>query len=192
MAAIFIAAKDLLFFARRGETQPMEKQIQRHAALLLLLLAPSGASAEHNPLLPRPQRINYASGALAVRSLEIRLPSDAAAEDRFAAEELSSSLSRIVGSPFFVSECGSTGKAITLRRTGALDPLPTPGENGGPDSRESYSIKVTPAGAEVEGRSSAAVYYGAQTLIQLAEGTGEAGFRKSRFATGHRSRIAGL
>jgi hypothetical protein len=148
------------------------KQIQLGTALFLLLLTPLGASAEHNPLLPRPQQINYASGALSVRSLEIRLPSDAAAEDRFSAEELSSSLSRIVGSPIFVSEGGSTGKAITLRRNGALDPLPTPGEKAGPDSRESYSIKVTPQGVEVEGRSSAAVYYGVQTLIQLVEGTG--------------------
>ncbi len=64
---------------------------------------------------------------------------------------------------------GSTGKAITLRRNGALDPLPSPGEKAGPDSRESYSIKVTPEGVEVEGRSSAAVYYGVQTLIQLVE-----------------------
>jgi hypothetical protein len=122
--------------------------------------------------LPQPQQIHYGSGALAVRGLEISLPSDAAAEDRFAAEELSSSLSRIVGSPIFVSEGGSKGKAITLRRSGALDPLPTPGEKAGPDSRESYSIKVTREGVEVEGRSSAAVYYGVQTLIQLVEGTG--------------------
>jgi hypothetical protein len=85
------------------------KQAQLYTALLLLLLVSLGASAEHNPLLPQPQEIHYGSGALAVRSLEIRLPSDAAAEDRFAAEELSSSLSRIVGSPIFVSEGGSKG-----------------------------------------------------------------------------------
>jgi len=122
--------------------------------------------------LPRPQQINYASGALAVRGLKIRLPSNAVPEDRFAADELSSSLSRILGSAIFVSEGDSTGKAITLQRSGALDPLPTPGESSGPNSRESYSIKVTPEGVYVEGRSSAAVYYGVQTLVQLVEGSG--------------------
>jgi hypothetical protein len=36
-------------------------------------------------------------------------------------------------------------------------------------------IKVTPGGVELEGRSSAALYYAAQTLRQLVEGTGAAG-----------------
>jgi hypothetical protein len=45
---------------------------------------------------------------------------------------------------------------------------------GRPDSRESYSIKATPFGVEVTGRSSAGLYYAAQTLRQLVEGTGDA------------------
>jgi hypothetical protein len=65
------------------------KQIQLVTALFLLLLAPLGAFAEHNSLLPRPQEIHYGSGALAVLGLEIHLPADAAPEDRFAADELS-------------------------------------------------------------------------------------------------------
>jgi len=163
---------------RRGQGKPFPytfqtmKPIRHSTALLSLLLVPLWALAEHNPLLPQPQEIHYGSGSLLVRGLEIRLPSDAAPEDRFAADELSSSLARIVGSPVFISADGSTGKAITLRRSGAIDPLASPGEKAGPDSREAYSIDVTSDGVKVEGRSSAAVYYGVETLAQLVEGSG--------------------
>ena len=140
--------------------------------LILILVSPLAASAEHNPLLPRPREIQYGAGALALRGLAIHLASDASPEDRFTAQELSSSLARMAGTSIPVSDSGASGTFITLQRTGGADPLPTPGESAGPDSRESFSIKVTPTGAEVQGRSSAAVYYGAQTLLQLVEGVG--------------------
>ncbi len=140
--------------------------------LILILVSPWAASAEHNPLLPRPREIQYGPGELALHGLAIHLASDASPEDRFTAQELSSSLARIAGTSIPVSDSGASGTFIILQRTGAVDPLPIPGESAGPDSRESYSIKVTAAGAEVQGRSSAAVYYGAQTLVQLVEGAG--------------------
>ena len=140
--------------------------------VILILVLPLAALAEHNPLLPRPQEIQYGAGALALHGMAIRLAPDASPEDRFTAQELSSSLARIAGTSIPVSDAGASGTFINLQRTGGVDPLPIPGESAGPDSRESYSIKVTPAGAEVQGRSSAAVYYGAQTLLQLVEGVG--------------------
>ena len=142
------------------------------AGLVLILVLPCVAGAEHNPLLPRPQKVQYGDGTLALRGVVINLPADASAEDRFTAQELSSNLARIAGTAIPISDSGASGTAITLRRTGGVDALPIPGETAGPDSREAYSINVTPAGAEVQGRSSAAVYYGVQTLQQLAEGTG--------------------
>src|SRR5208283_581803 len=140
--------------------------------IILILGLPWAAASEHNPLLPRPREIQYGPGELALHGLAIHLASDANAEDRFTARELSSSLAKVAGTSIPVSDGGLSGTFITLQRTGGLDPLPIPGESAGPDSRESFSIKVTPTGAEVQGRSSAAVYYGAQTLLQLIEGTG--------------------
>jgi hypothetical protein len=137
-----------------------------------MLVSPWAASAEHNPLLPRPREVQYGARVLALRGLAIRLAPDAGPEDRFTARELSSSLAMMAGTPIPVSDSGASGTSIILRRTGGVDPLPIPGESAGPDSRESFSIKVTPTGAEVLGRSSAAVYYGAQTLLQLVEGAG--------------------
>lgn len=131
----------------------------------------SGASG-HNPLLPRPLEIWYGPRSLSLRGLSIRFASSPASEDRFTAGELSSSLSSAAGMPVPVSEISAAGPVITFTRTGPVDDLPTPGEQAGPESREAYSIKVTPDGVDIEGRSSAALYYAAQTLRQLVEGTG--------------------
>jgi hypothetical protein len=75
--------------------------------LLLILLSPLARSAEHNPLLPRPRKIQCGEGALALRGLAIRLASDASAEDRFTAQELSSSQARTAGISIPVSDNGA-------------------------------------------------------------------------------------
>ena len=62
--------------------------------------------------------------------------------------------------------------AVILNRTGATDSLPVPDEKTGADSRESYSLRVTSDGAEIEARSSAGLFYAVHTLCQLVEGDG--------------------
>lgn len=137
--------------------------------LLALLISPLGAGAEHNPLLPRPQKVVYGTGYLAVRGLGIRFGSPPSVEDRFAAAELSRALKERTGIEVPILENQPRSPAIVLTRTGGVDPLPMPDEQPGPDSREAYLLKVTPAGAEIRGRSSAAVLYGVQTIRQLVE-----------------------
>lgn len=117
-----------------------------------------------------PHEVRYGSGVLPLKGLVIRFASAPALEDRFTARRLSSILSSAAGATVPVSETGPAGHAIVLKRTGPVDPLPRPGEQTGPESREAYSIKVTSNGVEVQGRSSAALYYAAQTLRQLVEG----------------------
>ncbi len=148
----------------------MRAVLRAASGATLALLSIAAFAAEHNPLLPRPQKIRYGSGTLAVRGLSVRLAPGAGAEERFTAEQLASSLEKIAGARVAVSNGGRSG--IALQRTGAVDALPAPGETGGPNGREAYFIKVTPKGVEVRGTSSAGVYYGAQTLLQLVEGTG--------------------
>ena len=78
-----------------------------------------------------------------------------------------------------------------LTRTGEVAALPLADERPGPDSRESYSLKITPDGAEIRAGSSAGLFYGMQTLLQMVEGTGsQRRFRPPRFATGRRWPIA--
>src|SRR5208337_4730537 len=94
-------------------------------------------------------------------------------EDRYSAAELSRRVKERTGIELPIWESCSQKPAMVLTRTGGVDALPMPDERPGPDSREAYHLKVTAAGVEVRGRSSAAVFYGVQTLRQLLEGEGE-------------------
>ena len=130
------------------------------------------ALAEHNALLPRPQQVQYGNGTLALQGLSIQFASPPSTEDLFAAEQLASRLSAIGRTKVQVEKAKSSGRAIVLNRTGEGGALPADMESTGPDSREAYTLQVTPNGAEIRGRSSAGVFYGVQTLLQMVEGTG--------------------
>ena len=124
---------------------------------LLLAVAISSIAAEHNPLLPRPQKAEYGSGRLSVPALGICFGSPASGEDRFSAAELSRLLKVRTGIEVPIWESCGQRPAIVLTRTGGIDPLPMPDERPGPESREAYHLKVTTAGVEIGGKSSAAV-----------------------------------
>lgn len=149
-------------------------RLVRCALLLIeMLLLSAWVTAEHNPLLPRPQKVQYGAGQLAVQGLSIQFAPSPSREDRFAAKELSRALAERAGIRVPIRETPGSGSAIVLNRTGAVDPLPMPGERPGPESREAYQLKVTPAGVEISARSSVGVFYAVQTLRQLVEGEGE-------------------
>ena len=95
---------------------------------------------------------------------------DSTPEDRFAAEQLSSCLSDVAKEPVRISRGETAGTLIVLKRTGEVGALALPGEHPGPESRESYTLKVTPEKGEVQATSSAGLFYGVQTLCQLIEG----------------------
>jgi hypothetical protein len=143
-------------------------------ALLVLVMGVNALTlkAEHPPLLPQPQQIQYGAGRLSLRGLSIKAGSDPSLEDQFAAAELSSILSRRAGTTIPVATGNPAGPVITLVRTGAVEALPGPDDHAGPDSREAYVIRIDPRGAEIRARSSAGVYYGVQTMRQLVEGDG--------------------
>jgi hexosaminidase len=126
----------------------------------------------HNPLLPRPQKVQYGAGRLAVSGLKIGFASPATAEDRFTSEQLASGLASGAKVVVIVSGTLAPHGMIVLRRNGSGPDLPQPDEQPGPNSREAYTIKVTPSGAEIAANSSAGQFYGVQTLLQLVEGQG--------------------
>jgi hypothetical protein len=116
--------------------------------------------------------VEYGSGTLALRGLSVCFASPPSAEDRFAAEQLASRLSAIGQTKIDIKKGKPSGRAIVLNRTVEAGALPADMESTGPDSRESYTLRVTPKGAEIRGRSSAGVFYGVQTLLQMVEGAG--------------------
>jgi len=118
-----------------------------HRIVLVSVFLP-GLTAGHSPLLPKPQKIHYDSGQLPLKSLSIRLAPDAADEDRFAAAELSRILSARCQTSVPIADAATP--SILLKRTGPVAALPVPDEKPGPDSRESYQLKITSAGGEVD------------------------------------------
>ncbi len=138
----------------------------------LTMIPVATALADHNALLPRPQQVQYGSGTLAVQGLSVQFASRPSTEDLFAAQQLASRLSAIGPTKVEVDEGKSSGRAIVLSQTGEGGALPGDNDSPGPDSRESYTLRVTPNGAEIRGRTSAGVFYGVQTLLQMVEGTG--------------------
>ena len=143
--------------------------------LVSLMVCPMGF-AEHNPLLPRPQKVQYGSGSVPVRTLRVAFASAPDVEDRFAVDQLQSWMKAQAGLDVSVdsSESPTQGElSVTLDREGTKDePLAQPGEQVGPNSREAYELAVTDKGVKIHARSSAGIFYGLQTLRQLLEGHG--------------------
>ncbi|MCZ2146170.1 MAG: beta-N-acetylhexosaminidase [Bryobacterales bacterium] len=121
--------------------------------------------AGHRDLLPKPQRIHYGEGSLALQGLSVVLASSPSREDSFAVARLSAGLKSRGGVP--------GARTMRLIRTGPVDPLPRDNEQAGPGSRESYQLRITSNGGEARARSSAGLYYAVETLLQLIEGSGK-------------------
>jgi hexosaminidase len=142
----------------------------------ILFLSSAAFAAEHRPLLPQPQSLKYEPGQLQLNGLTIQLNAESTEEDRFAAATLADGIAKQTGVKFATGASTEAGSHILLNRTGSVDALPIPGEKPGPDSREAYHLTINAKGIEITGHSSAAIYYGVQTLIQLVEGAGNTAF----------------
>ncbi|MGH9664634.1 MAG: glycoside hydrolase family 20 zincin-like fold domain-containing protein, partial [Bryobacteraceae bacterium] len=124
--------------------------------------------AAHNALLPQPREVRYGAGRLPLQGLSVVLASSRCPEDNFTLARLSQGLSKLGATPGV--------HRIRLIRTGPVDALPRDGEQPGPESREAYQLRVTPDGAELRARTSAGLFYGAETLLQMVEGSGRGTF----------------
>ncbi len=145
------------------------KLLFRSSVCALVTLCATVASA-HNTLLPQPQQVQFDDGTISVSKLSIRYAMKPDAEDKFAADELATRLGKITGTEFPSKNHGA--QTITLRRTGQGSPVPINNESVGPNSREAYTLSVSKNGAEITAATSAGLYYGVQTLVQLVEDAG--------------------
>lgn len=131
------------------------------AAFTITLLLSGAAHGEHSHLLPSPVQITYGQGSVPVKRLCVSsLRASAANEDRFSRSQLIAA---------GIHPCAAEGINISLVRTGTSDALPQPGEITGPYSREAYTISVKLAGIRIQSKSTAGVFYGVETLLQMIE-----------------------
>lgn len=132
------------------------------ASLLLAVAAP--AQVQHSPLLPAPVKVQYSNGYIGLDHLCVAPLTSPAPEDAFPLTTL------LRGAHGALSSCAvAQSPAIQLQRSGPVAALPVPGESPGPQSREAYTIDISASGVTIRGRSSAAEYYGVQTLLQMIE-----------------------
>jgi hexosaminidase len=133
----------------------------------------SAAAADHNPIIPQPQKLRYGTSQFGLNDVSIGFIGTPSSEDIFAAGELAAFLSGISGKPVNISESLTSSSSILFQRTGNVDPLPMPAETAGPDSREAYKIHIDEEQVRIEAKSSAGLYYAVQTLRQMVEGRGD-------------------
>src|SRR5437762_2102995 len=117
--------------------------------ICLVSLVSITALADHNPILPRPQQVQFGTGVLPLRGLAIHFKSAPSAEDQFAAQQLAANLSAITKTKIEIKKGKASGRSIILNRTGEAGALPKDNETVGSDSRESYTLNVTPKGVEI-------------------------------------------
>src|SRR5689334_14642625 len=123
---------------KRSVTSAKECLSFTRAAMHLLCVFASFSllgAEEHNPLLPRPQQIQYGKSRLPINGLEIVLAASPTHQDQFAAEELASGLRSRAHVAMRISGTARR-RGIVLARTGSDPDLPQPDEQPGPDSRE--------------------------------------------------------
>ena len=138
------------------------RQIAFAFASLTALTLQVNAQVTHPHLMPTPVDLRYGSGSInAAKFCVLRETSDA--DDAFALQTL------FAGLHIEQRTCKGSLIPIRLIRTAEESPIPLPNEMPGPDSRESYALNITRGGIDITGKSSAATYYGVQTLLQMVE-----------------------
>jgi hypothetical protein len=161
--------------ARRGQWQAEARRGGRvaHALVLsaLALGAVSSVLAEHSPVLPAPRELHYGEGSLPLDGVRVDAGRNPDADDLFSAATLSGCLATALAGRghLAAADAPNSGTRILLERTGASDPLATPGDTVGPDGREAYTLAITRTGATLQAKSSAGIFYGVQTLCQMIE-----------------------
>ncbi len=107
-------------------------------------------------VVPEPQEAELAEGALNLAAgVAIALPGEPSKADRLAAKLLIEELKGRFGLKPKLAK--GTGGTITLKRNAKLDL-----------EAQGYTLTVTPKGVEVVGVDEPGLYYGVQTLIELA------------------------
>lgn len=148
--------------------------MKRLVPLLFTILCFPAVAQKHPQLLPQPQQLKYGNNQLRLKELSIYLPPQAGKEDKFNAMQLNT---------FLKSRTGIDVRVITERKGNQIiithgngGALPVLNESRGPESREAYKVSIKKDGIIISGNSSAAAYYGIQTLRQMTEGSGNEAF----------------
>ena len=161
-------------------------------SIIALELFPVLLSAQQPQLIPQPREMQATGQNFQVKpETQIVLSTNAAAEDRFAAESLQEELRTVTGHEYAIvsSPSAPRGPAIRLARFGDAS---VQGAQTGDVGDQGYVLNVDASGIVVAGKDSAGLFYGVQTLRQLVVADGDSAKAwECACATGLRLRTAG-
>lgn len=135
--------------------------------LVLLCCTLSAAATPHLAVLPEPQQVRALGQGYRPAANHVIRVTDTP-EDRFAARLLRDALREAHGLDCPIALLPAAGKhELSLGRPGAQPPTPPAVRR--PHTAEGYGLAIGPAGARIAAPTDAGLFYGVQTLIQLAE-----------------------
>lgn len=121
------------------------------------------AQTVHPRLVPTPQTIVYADGFIDASKLCSEPASNEATH--FALQTLSTGLH------LTLPRCADGLLPVSIAKATNQSPVPMPGDVAGPSSREAYELHIDARGIRIAGPSSAGIYYGVRTVVQLLDTT---------------------
>ncbi len=128
--------------------------------------ANNAESADLLHLLPKPHHVERTTGTFRIGpDARIFLPEGSTKPELIAASDLRDAIAENGGPTVTIDRTGRRDEdtrghfVLTVQDPPSQDPI----------LKEGYRLTMKPAGVELEGRSMAGVFYGLQTLVQLAE-----------------------
>ncbi len=127
------------------------------------------ANAQDYPaMFPQPQKIIFQQGRLPLYKLRINVPPGASKDILFALSTLKQIMKEYTGEEV---KPATAVLQFSVKRSGSNLPE-APGTIDTPESREQYSLNVTPEKITISANTSTGLYYAVQTIRQLIRGEG--------------------
>ncbi len=144
----------------------MKRSAWKGAAMLVALMP---ICLGFPSILPIPREVHKGKGRFPLKGASVCFASKPSPEDNFAARQLASYIADTAHVTLQVAgnQCGT--KPIVLSRTGQSSDVPQPGEEAGKNSREAYSVAITPTEVRLTSASSAGLFCAVQSLRQMVE-----------------------
>ena len=144
---------------------------------LILIICFGAQVSRSQRLMPSPQKETYGIGRFSLDKAGALLSVNSPTEERQAVNDFIAYIKERQGISLFTTYAHEPGVpllVVVCDHSGTT--LPVPGEKAGMDSREKYSIQVTPEKITVTANCDAGVFYALQTLRQLIVTEGKSAY----------------
>jgi hexosaminidase len=147
------------------------KNFQLIFSIILTVFSVSIMNGQDPGLLPAARKATWGKEKFHLEGAKIIVSADLLEREQTSISNFIRHVKEIAGVTLNTSYAEDPGEQlIVLSCEQAGEALPVPGEKTGPDSRESYHIKVSGKRVSVSAKSDAGIFYALQTLGQMLSG----------------------